>query len=276
VPVGYHGRASSVRVSGQEVVRPRGQILAPGETTPFLAKSRRLDYEVELGFWIGDRSTLSTPIPIFSRAAEHIAGVSLLNDWSARYLQAWEYQPLGPFLAKNFLTTVSPWIVTAEALAPFRTAQPPRADGDPAPLPYLLDAEDQQHGAFDIRIEVALRTAKMEQQGRVHALLGRTRATHLYWTPAQIVAHHTINGCDLAAGDLLGSGTISTPEDDGRGSLMELSRGGRQAIALPGGEERRFLQDGDEVVLTGWAERDGFRRIGFGQCAGRIVATREH
>ncbi|MBB4858674.1 fumarylacetoacetase [Novosphingobium chloroacetimidivorans] len=272
IPVGYHGRASSVRVSGHPLVRPQGQILPPGETKPVVGPSRRLDYEVELGFWIGGGSTLGTPIPIGS-AGEHIAGVSLLNDWSARDLQAWEYVPLGPFLAKNFLTTVSPWIITAEALAPFRTAQPARASDDPAPLPYLLDERDQQSGAYDIGIEVALQTAQMAQAGDAPTPLGRTVATHLYWTPAQIVAHHTVNGCDLAAGDLLGSGTISTPDDDGRGSLMELSRGGRQAVTLANGETRTFLEDGDEVVMTGWAERDGYRRIGFGTCAGRVIGN---
>lgn len=272
IPVGYHGRASSVKVSGHPLVRPRGQILPQGETQPVVASSRRLDYEVELGLWIGGNSALGTPVSI-SSAGEHIAGVCLLNDWSARDLQAWEYIPLGPFLAKNFLTTVSPWIVTAEALAPFRTEQPPRPVDDPAPLPYLFDAQDQQSGALDINIEVALQTAAMAQAGAAPATLGRTVATHLYWTPAQIVAHHTVNGCDLGAGDLLGSGTISTPDDDGRGSLMELSRGGRQTITLPNGDTRTFLEDGDEVILTGWAERDGYRRIGFGSCVGRVLTN---
>lgn len=270
VPVGYHGRASSVRVSPATVIRPNGQLRAPDAEAPVLGPSRRVDYEVELGFWIGGRSELGQPVPI-DRASERIGGVCLLNDWSARDIQAWEYQPLGPFLAKNFATTVSPWIITAEALAPFRTAQPPRPEGDPAPLPYLLDEADQKDGAFDIGIEVSLRSRRMREAGREPVLLGSTRSTHLYWTPAQLVAHHSVNGCDLAAGDLMGTGTISGPDDDARGSLMELTLGGRRPVALLDGETRTFLEDGDEVCLSGRAEREGFRSIGFGTCSATVV-----
>lgn len=270
VPVGYHGRASSIRVSGGAVVRPRGQIKSADAPVPVLGPSARLDYEVELGLWIGGRSELGHPIPI-ERAGDHIAGFCLLNDWSARDIQAWEYQPLGPFLAKNFATTVSPWIITAEALAPFRQAQQPRPGDDPAPLPYLTGEEDQRSGAFDIGIDVAIRTRRMRERGEAGFRLGRTSASHLYWTPAQLIAHHSINGCDLAAGDLLGSGTISGPDDDSRGSLMELSRGGREPISLSSGETRTFLEDGDEITMTGWAERNGYRRIGLGICVATIV-----
>lgn len=269
VPVGYHGRASSIRVSGTEVVRPSGQIKAPDADAPMLGPSRRVDYEVELGFWIGGKSELGHPVPI-DKARQRIAGVCLLNDWSARDLQAWEYVPLGPFLAKNFATTVSPWIVTAEALEPFRVAQPPRPAGDPAPLPYLLDEADQQDGALAVSIEVSLRTRAMRESGNPAYPLGRTVASHLYWTPAQLVTHHTVNGCDLAAGDLLGTGTISGPDDDARGSLMELTHGGRNPIALPDGETRTFLEDGDEVRMTGRAERVGYRTIGLGECVACI------
>ncbi|WP_066555879.1 fumarylacetoacetase [Croceicoccus bisphenolivorans] len=273
IPVGYHGRASSIRVSGGEVRRPSGQLRAPDSEVPVVGQSRRLDYEVELGFWIGGRSDLGEPVPI-DRAGSRIAGLCLLNDWSARDIQAWEYQPLGPFLAKNFGTTVSPWVVTAEALAPFRVAQPERPDGDPAPLPYLDDERDQQEGALAVRIDVSLRTQSMRNAVMEPMRLGRTAATNLYWTPAQMVAHHTVNGCDLAAGDLLGSGTISGAESDAYGSLMEMSRGGTQSITLPSGETRTFLEDGDEVVLSGTATKEGFRSIGLGECRATIAPAR--
>ncbi|MGN6357432.1 MAG: fumarylacetoacetate hydrolase family protein, partial [Novosphingobium sp.] len=197
-------------------------------------------------------------------------GVCLLNDWSARDVQAWEYVPLGPFLAKNFATTISPWIVTAEALEPFRTAQPARPEGDPRPLPYLLDAHDQRHGAYAIAIEVSLHTRRMRDSGVPAQVLGRTHATNLYWTPAQLVAHHTVNGCDLGAGDLIGTGTISGPDEDSCGSLMELSSGGTCPIELAGGETRTFLEDGDTVTMTGRAAREGYRSIGFGRCVSSV------
>lgn len=269
IPVAYHGRASSVRVSGTPVTRPAGQIRVPDAELPVVAPCARLDYEVELGFWISGRSELGEPIPI-AEAGSHIAGLCLLNDWSARDIQAWEYQPLGPFLAKNFATTISPWVVTTEALAPFRRPQSPRPEGDPSPLPYLADREDEKSGMLDIQIEVSLTTAKMREEGVEPLVLGSTVAANLYWTPAQMIAHHTVNGCDLAAGDLLGTGTISGPGEDARGSLMELTYGGKQPINLPNGEARTFLQDGDEITLTGWAERDGFARIGLGRCSAVI------
>jgi fumarylacetoacetase len=273
VPVGYHGRASSVQLSGAEIVRPQGQIRPSNSEEPFVAPCRRLDYELELGVWIAGGSELGSAIPI-AEARDHIAGICLLNDWSARDIQAWEYQPLGPFLAKNFATTVSPWVVTAEALEPFRRPQPVRPDGDPSPLPYLSNAEDQASGAFDVQIEVAIVTECMRREGHAPAVLGSTHASNLYWTVAQMIAHHTVNGCNIGAGDLLGSGTISGPENSARGSMMELSSGGKHPFGLPNGEERTFLEDGDEIVMTGRAERDGLRSIGLGQCRARITPAK--
>jgi fumarylacetoacetase len=270
VPIGYHGRASSVRPSGAPVRRPNGQRLPPGADAPVFGPSQRLDFELELGVWIGHRNALGEPIAI-ADAGHHIAGLSLLNDWSARDIQAWEYQPLGPFLAKNFMTTVSPWIITAEALAPFRVAQPPRPPGDPAPLHYLLDAADQAQGAYAITLEVLIQTRAMRQAGLKPHRLGGVPATNLYWTLAQLVTHHASGGCDLNPGDLLGSGTISTPDDSGMGSLLELTRGGRQPIELPGGEARAFLEDGDWIGLAGRAVAEGYVSLGFGPCQGVIV-----
>ena len=269
VPIGYHGRASSVRASGQPVIRPKGQRKAPDAHAPDYGPSRRLDYELEMGVWIGPGNALGDTIPI-GQASEHIVGLSLLNDWSARDLQAWEYQPLGPFLAKNFLTSVSPWVVTAEALAPFRIAQPPRPEGDPQPLPYLFDAADQGGGAFAITLEVGLATAAMRAAGLAAQRLSRGPMTSAYWTVAQIVAHHASNGCDLRPGDLLGTGTLSGPNPDSLGSLLEISRGGTQPVALTAGETRAFLEDGDELVFTARAEADGYVPIGFGECRGRV------
>jgi fumarylacetoacetase len=268
VPIGYHGRASSVRASGEPVTRPRGQLKLQDSDAPVFAPSQRLDYELELGVWVGPGNQLGRPIPI-ERAAEHIVGLSLLNDWSARDLQSWEYQPLGPFLAKNFMTTVSPWIVTAEALAPFRIAQPPRPAGDPAPLPYLWDEQDQGHGAFALTLEVAITTAKMRMATLPPHRLSRSCAQHMYWTVAQLIAHHTSNGCSLEPGDLLGTGTLSAPTPDGYGSLLEISQGGAKPIQLSE-ETRAFLQDGDEIALTGRFEAEGFVGIGFGHCTGEI------
>jgi fumarylacetoacetase len=270
VPIGYHGRASSVRVSGTPVRRPNGQRLPPGETAPVFGLSRRLDLELELGVWLGEGNALGEPIAI-DDADDHIAGLCLLNDWSARDLQAWEYQPLGPFLAKNFMTTVSPWIVTAEALAPFRIAQPPRPEGDPTSLPYLLSAEDQTSGAYAITLDVLIQTPAMRQAGLKPHRLGSGPAANLYWTLAQLVTHHASGGCDLNPGDLLGTGTISTPDDSGVGSLLELTRGGKQPIALPGGETRAFLEDGDWIGLAGRAVADGYVSLGFGPCEGVIA-----
>jgi fumarylacetoacetase len=269
VPIGYHGRASSLVVSGAPVVRPCGQLGPDGGGPPVVAPSRRLDYEAELGFFVGAGNALGATIPI-EDASQHLFGVTLLNDWSARDVQAWEYQPLGPFLAKNFATTLSPWVVTFEALAPFRAPAFARPEGDPSPLPYLLDAGDQLHGGLDLVIEVWLRTERMRSAGEAPVRLSRGNARDLYWTPAQMVAHHASNGCNLQPGDLLGSGTISGAARESRGCLLELTWRGSEPLTLPNGEVRRFLEDGDEVVLRGHAERPGFARIGLGECAGMV------
>jgi fumarylacetoacetase len=270
VPIGYHGRASSVLPSGEPVRRPNGQTKPPDAAEPGFGPSRRLDYELELGIWVGRGNVLGEPIPIGS-AAERIAGYCLLNDWSARDIQGWEYQPLGPFLAKNFASTVSPWIVTPEALAPFRIPQTPRPDGDPAPLPYLLDEADQAGGALDLVLEVLIATERMGAEGIAPHRLALSNARHLYWTPAQLLAHHASGGCNLQPGDLLGTGTISGPDRESCGSLLETSQGGREAVRLPTGEERRFLENGDEVILRARGVREGFASIGFGECRGRVV-----
>ena len=268
VPIGYHGRASSIRASGEDVIRPKGQRKPPEAAAPEYGPTRRLDYELELGLWIGPGNRLGEPIPI-GEAADHIAGWCLLNDWSARDIQAWEYQPLGPFLAKNFLTSVSPWIVTSEALEPYRVPMPPRAAADPEPLPYLRGGGDM---AFAIQLEATLSSAKMREAGIEPKLLSRGSASAaMYWSAAQIVTHHASNGCNLLPGDLIGTGTLSTYSDGGLGSLLEISRGGRQPIELPTGESRTFLEDGDEVTLRAWCEGEGAVRIGFGECVGRVV-----
>lgn len=274
VPIGYHGRASSVRPSGAPVVRPKGQSKPPEAAEPVYGPSRRLDYELELGVWIGPGNALGETIDI-AEAPRHIAGFCLLNDWSARDLQAWEYQPLGPFLSKNFHTTISPWIITPEALAPFRLAQPPRPNGDPRPLPYLWDKADQAHGALGLTLEAALSTTKMREAGDAPVRLSQGPATSMYWTAAQIVTHHASNGCNLSPGDLLGTGTLSGPDKDGFGSLLEISRGGDEPLTLPNGEARRFLEDGDEVILTARAEAEGQVGIGFGQCRAVIKPAPE-
>ena len=272
VPIGYHGRASSVRASGEPVIRPCGQRKASDSDAPAYGPSRRLDYELELGIWIGAGNELGSPIPI-DEATDHIAGYCLLNDWSARDLQAWEYQPLGPFLAKNFLTSVSPWIVTPQAMAPFRKPMPPRPAGDPQPLPYLNDPGDRESGALAIELEVTLTTEQMRAAGVAPHVLSRGSAdSAMYWSAAQIVAHHTCNGCNLQPGDLIGTGTLSTERADGLGSLLEISQGGKQPIELPTGETRSFVEDGDEVTLKAWCEGDGVR-IGFGECIGRVASS---
>jgi len=270
IPVAYHGRASSVRASGADVRRPSGQRKPPDQSAPDFGPCRNLDYELELGMWIGPGNPPGRPIPI-GEAGTHVAGCCLLNDWSARDIQAWEYQPLGPFLGKSFCTTISPWIVTAEALEPFRVAQKPRPVGDPAPLAYLLDADDQAHGALDIALEAALLTPSMRAAGATPFVLSRTNSRALYWTPAQMVAHHSSNGCDLRAGDLFGSGTISGEAESSFGSLLEITRSGRHKLKLPNGETRGFLEDGDEVILTARCERAGVPTIGFGSCRGRVT-----
>jgi fumarylacetoacetase len=270
VPIGYHGRASSIRPSGGDVRRPQGQRKSPDGDTPIFGPSQRLDYELEMGVWTCGSNELGSDIKIAS-AADHIAGLCLLNDWSARDLQAWEYQPLGPFLAKNFHSTVSPWVVTSAALAPFRLPQPARPADDPAPLPYLLDADDQAHGAYAIEMEVRLLTTKMRDAGAPPERLSKGPMTAMYWTAAQLVAHHTVNGCNLRPGDLLGTGTLSGEARESFGSLIELSQGGKTPLALANGETRSFLENGDEVIMTAHAAREGFRGIGFGECRGRIA-----
>ncbi len=274
VPIGYHGRASSVRVSGEPVIRPSGQRKPPEADAPTYSPSRRLDYELELGIWIGRGNRLGDPIPI-AEAPDHIAGYTLLNDWSARDLQAWEYQPLGPFLAKNFLTTVSPWIVTADALLPFRKPMPPRPQSDPAPLPYLDDPADHESGALAIHLEVTLSTEAMRAANLPPHILSKGESSAaMYWSAAQIVAHHSSNGCNLSPGDLIGTGTLSTADTTGLGSLLEISTGGKSPLTLPSGEQRSFLEDGDELTLTGWCEAPGAIRIGFGTCTGRVIPAR--
>jgi fumarylacetoacetase len=271
VPIGYHGRASSVRASGEPVIRPSGQRKPPEADAPVYGPSRRLDYELELGMWIGRGNRLGEPIPV-GEADEHIAGYCLLNDWSARDLQAWEYQPLGPFLAKNFLTSVSPWVITADALLPFRVAQPKRAEGDPEPLPYLRDGNPVS--GLGLTIEALISTERMRADGLPpHRLSHGNAAAAMYWSAAQIVAHHSSNGCNLQPGDLIGTGTLSTAEDSGLGSLLEISRGGKQPLTLANGEERSFLEDGDELILTARAKADGAVPIGFGECRGVVVGT---
>ncbi len=270
VPIAYHGRASTLMVSGTPVRRPNGQTKAPDAAEPTFGPTRRLDYELELGFYGAGLQRIGEPVPI-AKAEEHIFGVCLVNDWSARDVQAWEYQPLGPFLAKNFATGVSPWVVTLEALAPFRIPASERPSGDPQPLPYLFSEADQKAGGADITLEVLLASAKMQQEGLPPVALSRGSFRDMYWTMAQMVAHHTSNGCNLMAGDLLASGTVSGPEPASAGCLLELTEGGRNAITLPTGEERRFLEDGDEIILRGWCERDGFRKIGLGECRGLIL-----
>jgi fumarylacetoacetase len=274
VPIGYHGRASSVVASGMPVRRPLGQMKSPDMDEPAFGPSRRLDFELELGIWIGAGNELGSPIDI-CEASDHVAGFCLLNDWSARDIQAWEYQPLGPFLAKNFATSISPWIVTPEALAPFRVAQPARPPGDPEPLPYLFDETDQRDGAFDLELEVSLITPGMRAQGHPASRLSLSNSSHMYWTVAQMIAHHTSNGCNLQPADLLGTGTISGPGNAESGSMLELTDGGSVPITLPSREERRFLEDGDEVILRATARREGFARIGLGECRAIVLPPRE-
>jgi fumarylacetoacetase len=270
VPIGYHGRASSVRLSGEDVVRPYGQTMPPGAETPLFGPCKRLDHELEMAIWVGRGNALGHPIPI-KQAADHMAGLSILNDWSARDIQAWEYQPLGPFLAKSFHSSVSPWIVTMDALGPYRIAQPARPESDPAPLPYLFDSDDQQNGALNVTMEVYLSTARMQADGQQLHRLSQGSMTAMYWTVAQLFTHHSVNGCNLSTGDLLGTGTLSGATDESKGSLLELTSGGKVPIRLPNGESRTFLEDGDEIVITAFAEASGFVRIGFGECRARIA-----
>jgi fumarylacetoacetase len=272
VPIGYHGRASSIVVSGTEVKRPSGQTKRPEMDAPVFGPSHMLDYELEVGFYVGEGNRMGDAVPV-SEAGQHIFGLCLLNDWSARDVQAWEYQPLGPFLAKNFATTVSPWIVTMEALEPFRTEAFKRAEDDPRPLPYLDDAEDQRRGGLDVSLEVWLRTARMRGEGAAAVRVSKGNMRDLYWTLAQMLAHHTSNGCNLQTGDLLATGTVSGAEAGTRGCLLEITRRGAEPLELPNGERRTFLEDGDEVMLRGYCEREGHARIGLGECAGMVVGA---
>ncbi len=270
VPVAYHSRTSSIRVTGTPVKRPRGQRKRPDEPVPSYGPSRNLDFELELGIYIGTGNELGEPIAV-GQAAEHVFGYCLLNDWSARDIQAWEYQPLGPFLGKNFATTLSPWVVTAEALAPFHTAAYARPPGDPAPLPHLDDAGDRAPGGLDITLEAYLSSEAMRRAGTAPLRIAQTSCALLYWTVAQMIAHHTSNGCNLRSGDLIGSGTVSGPEKSSWGSLLELTARGTEPIALPGGEKRGFIEDGDEIIFRGFCAKAGFTRIGFGECRAVIL-----
>jgi len=270
IPIGYHGRASSVVPSGTPVRRPAGQTRPEGGTQPGFGPSRQLDYELELGVWVAQDNPQGTPVAM-AQAESRLFGISLLNDWSARDVQAWEYQPLGPFLAKDFATTVSPWVVTMEALAPFRVPRPERPAGDPAPLAYLDDAADRAAGGIALTLEVRLASAQMREKGVRPLRVSRSDFGRMYWTLGQLLAHHASNGCNLRPGDLLGSGTVSGPEKDERGCLLEMTWRGKEPLLLPTGERRSFLEDGDEVVFTGWCERPGAARIGLGECRGIVT-----
>ena len=269
IPIGYHGRSSSIDVSGQEFKRPKGQLKAQDASVPVFGACKRLDYEMEVAIYIGNGNKLGDTITLDS-AEDHVFGMSLFNDWSARDLQAWEYQPLGPFLAKNFASTVSPWIVTTEALAPYKMPWT-RDEADPQPLDYLESQGNRQAGAFDIQLSVELETSKMRDSKLPASQLSVSSFKHSYWTVAQMIAHHTVNGCNLMPGDMLGSGTQSGPTFEESGSLLELSCGGKQVVKLNNGEERTFLEDGDSVIMKGWCEKEGFASIGFGMVESTIL-----
>jgi fumarylacetoacetase len=272
VPIGYHGRSSSLAVSGDVFNRPRGQLLRSDEQTPVLGPTQRLDHELELGLFIGAGNERGAPIAL-DEAESAMFGLCLLNDWSARDFQAWEYQPLGPFLSKNFATTLSPWIVTMDALAPYRTKFE-RASGEPQPLPYLDSEANRQRGAIDLNLEVDLQTQAMRQRGDLPTRISSTNFRRTaYWTLPQLIAHHTVNGCNLRPGDLMGSGTQSGPDSGEEGSMLELTRGGREPLTLPDGDTRAFFEDGDTVVLRGWCERPGLARVGFGEARATIAAA---
>ena len=267
IPIGYHGRSSSVIVSGTSFRRPEGQTRDDASKEPLFGPSKRLDYEMEVGILIGRGNERGATIPIYE-SEHHVFGLCLVNDWSARDIQAWEYQPLGPFLAKSFATSISPWVVTIDALEPYRVPRRSRPEGDPRPLPYLDYPQDR---AFDITLEVLITSQRMRDRNEAPMRLSRGNFRDMYWTVAQLVTHHTSNGCNLRAGDLLASGTVSGRDKQSRGSLLELAWRGTEPIRLPTGEERRFLEDGDEVIMRGFCEREGFRRIGLGECRGRIL-----
>ena len=269
VPIGYHGRSSSLQVSGHSLRRPNGQTMPPGATTPAFGPCNRLDWEVELGVFVGTGNALGEPIAL-DQAEDHVFGICLLNDWSARDIQAWEYQPLGPFLSKNFSTTLSPWVVTMEALAPYRVAME-RPDDKWDDLAYLASDANRSEGALDIQLDIGIASEAMRQQGQAAHVLCTTSYRHAYWTLAQMVTHHTVNGCNLQPGDLLGTGTLSGPEATQAGALIELTQGGKLPVAMPDGSQRTFLLDGDEVVMRGWCQRDGAARIGFGECRATVL-----
>ena len=272
VPIGYHGRSSSIVVSGHDVQRPLGQTMPPNASAPVFGPCKRLDIELEMGIFIGTGNPQGEAIAM-GEAEDHVFGLCLLNDWSARDIQGWEYQPLGPFLSKNFASTISPWIVTLEALAPYR-APLTRPEEDPQPLPYLDSPTNRTHGALDIQLQVDLQTAHMRARGEAGARISRTNYRHAYWTVAQMVAHHTVNGCNLQPGDLFGTGTLSGPTLDQAAALIELTEGGKTPLQLPDGEVRTYLEDGDTVTLTGWCEKPGAARIGFGRCVGTVLPAR--
>ena len=269
VPIGYHGRSSSIGVSGQSFKRPKGQVKPPDADAPVLKPSARMDIELEMGVFIGRANALGEPVPM-TEAEDHIFGLVLFNDWSARDIQPWEYQPLGPFLSKNFASTISPWIVTMEALAPFRAPFSHPAE-DPQPLPYLSSADNSAQGGLDIHLEALIETPKMRDAKAAPARFTQTNYRHAYWTAAQMVAHHTVNGCNLQPGDLLGTGTLSGPTLDQACALIELTTGGKNPIQLPNGESRTWLEDGDTIILRGWCEKPGAARIGFGECVGTVL-----
>ena len=273
IPIGYHGRASSVIVSGQDFHRPRGQVKAPDAEAPVVKPSARMDIELELGVFIGQANGLGDAVAL-DDAESHIFGLALFNDWSARDIQPWEYQPLGPFLAKNFASTVSPWVVTMEALAPYRVPFT-RPAADPQPLPYLASQAHSAAGGFDIQLEALIETTKMREAQSAPVRLALTNYRHAYWSAAQMVAHHTVNGCNLQAGDLLGTGTLSGPTLDAACALIELTAGGKNPIYLPNGEVRTWVEDGDAVILRGWCEKPGAARIGFGECAAKVLPARD-
>ncbi len=273
VPIGYHGRSSSVVISGQQFRRPVGQTMPPTATTPVFGAAKRIDYEAEIGIFVGQGNAIGDAVAI-DDAESHVFGLCLLNDWSARDVQAWEYQPLGPFLAKNFATTISPWVVTLEALAPYRL-QWQRDAADPQPLPYLNSAAVREQGAFDVQMEVLLQTKSMREQGLPAQRLSLSNFRHSYWSVSQLVAHHTVNGCNLRAGDLLGSGTQSGPTPEEAGSLLELSVGGKQPLILSNGEQRTFMEDGDSIIMRAWTEKSGLPRIGFGEVEGTLLPARQ-
>ncbi|MFT5755519.1 MAG: fumarylacetoacetase [Alteromonadaceae bacterium] len=269
IPIGYHGRSSSIDVSGTSFKRPQGQTKAPTATEPSFGPCKRLDYELEVGIFIGAGNNLGEPISI-ENAEDHVFGICLFNDWSARDIQGWEYQPLGPFLSKSFASTVSPWIVTSEALSPYRTEWT-RDEADPQPMPYLESVKNRTSGSFDIQLQVLLETSTMREQNQAAVQMSQSNFNDSYWTVAQMVAHHTVNGCNLRAGDMFGSGTQSGPNPEQAGSMLELSNAGAEPITLPNGEQRTFLEDGDNVIMKGWCQKDGAARIGFGEVSALIL-----